>query len=45
MLSVGGYTGSRWFSSHVQTPENRAIFTKTLTDVVQMYNFGGIEIE
>jgi chitinase len=45
MLSIGGYTGSRWFSSHVRTNENRTAFAKTVADVVHMYNFGGVDFE
>jgi len=45
MLSVGGYTGSRWFSSHVRTSENRTAFVKTIMDAVRLYNLGGIDFE
>ena len=45
MLSIGGFTGSRWFSSHIRTPSNRTRFVKTVTDVVQRYNLDGLDFE
>ena len=45
MISIGGYSGSQWFSSSVRTSQNRTAFANTLIDVVQTYNLGGIEFE
>lgn len=44
-LSIGGWTGSRYFSTHVGSQENRTIFVKAVTDVVAMYNLDGIDFE
>ncbi|KAJ7797115.1 glycoside hydrolase superfamily [Mycena olivaceomarginata] len=32
-VSVGGWTGSRFWSSNVATPQNRTLFVKTLVDL------------
>ena len=44
-LSIGGWTGSRWFSPHVKTAANRTAFIKTVTSLAQKYNLDGIEFE
>lgn len=45
MLSVGGWTGSRFFSSAVATDANRTAFANAIVDVVKQYQLDGIEIE
>lgn len=44
-IGIGGWTGSRWFSSNVATPENRTAFMQTVADFTAQYEFDGINIE
>ncbi|KXN90956.1 Acidic mammalian chitinase [Leucoagaricus sp. SymC.cos] len=44
-LSIGGWTGSRFFSSNVGSPTNRTAFVKAVTDLVEEYALDGIEFE
>ncbi|GAA5935977.1 hypothetical protein JCM1841_006589 [Sporobolomyces salmonicolor] len=43
--TVGGYTGSQYFSSNVATAANRTVFAQTLVSVMQEYDFDGIDID
>ncbi|GAA5956258.1 hypothetical protein JCM3765_005608 [Sporobolomyces pararoseus] len=44
--TVGGWTGSQYFSTNVATAANRTIFAKTLLAVMNQYGFdGGISID
>jgi len=45
ILSVGGWTGSRFFSSAVASDANRKAFANAILDVVTQYDLGGIEID
>jgi chitinase len=45
ILTIGGWTGSRYFSSAVATDANRTAFAKAIVGVVTQYNLSGIEIE
>jgi len=45
MLSIGGWTGSLFFSSAVATDANRTVFANAILNVVTQYQLGGIEIE
>lgn len=45
LVSVGGWTGSRWFSSNVASAENRTQFVKTLTDFARQYKLDGLDFE
>lgn len=45
MLSIGGWTGSRYFSSAVATDANRTAFAEAIVDVVSEYQLDGIEFE
>ncbi|KXN92316.1 Chitinase A1 [Leucoagaricus sp. SymC.cos] len=45
LVSVGGWTGSRWFSSSVSTPQNRTLFVKTLTDFARKYKLDGLDFD
>jgi len=45
ILSVGGWTGSGYFSSAVATDANRTAFAKAIMDVVSQYNLDGVEFE
>ncbi|OAX44534.1 glycoside hydrolase [Rhizopogon vinicolor AM-OR11-026] len=44
-LSIGGWTGSRYFSQAVSTPINRQIFVNNILDVYKQYNLDGIDID
>ncbi|KDR75109.1 hypothetical protein GALMADRAFT_226758 [Galerina marginata CBS 339.88] len=44
-VSIGGWTGSRWFSSNVRTAQNRTAFVKTVTSLAQKYNLDGIDFD
>lgn len=44
-LSIGGWTGSQWFSTNVGTAKNRTTFVKTVTDVAQKYNLDGLDFD
>ncbi|QRV85311.1 chitinase [Ceratobasidium sp. AG-Ba] len=44
-ISVGGWTGSQYFSSAVATAENRTAFVKTLTNLVQENNLDGLDFD
>jgi len=44
-LSIGGWTGSQWFSANVGTASNRKAFVKTVTDIAQQYNLDGVDFD
>lgn len=44
-LSIGGWTGSRYFSTAVGSSRNRTAFVDTLTAVVRRYNLDGLDFE
>jgi chitinase len=44
-LSIGGWTGSRYFSTNVGSAQNRSSFVKTLVDVVKKYDLDGLDID
>ncbi|KAF8582525.1 glycoside hydrolase family 18 protein [Ramaria rubella] len=44
-ISVGGWTGSRFFSTAVATAQNRTAFVKTLSNFVTKYKFDGIDFD
>ncbi|KAF8598081.1 glycoside hydrolase [Ceratobasidium sp. AG-I] len=44
-ISVGGWTGSQYFSPAVATAENRTAFVKTMTDLVQDNNLDGLDFD
>ncbi|KAF9257953.1 glycoside hydrolase family 18 protein [Marasmius fiardii PR-910] len=44
-LSIGGWAGSRYFSTNVGSPQNRSAFVKTLVDVVQKYELDGLDFD
>ncbi|GAA5836181.1 hypothetical protein JCM11251_007389 [Rhodosporidiobolus azoricus] len=43
--TVGGWTGSRYFSSHVATAAGRTTFARALVAVMTTYGFDGIDID
>ena len=45
ILSVGGWTGSQYFSSAVATDANRTAFAQAVIALVSQYNFDGVEFE
>lgn len=44
ILTVGGWTGSKYFSSAV-TPQNRTTFIQAILDLVSKYNFDGVDFD
>ncbi|KAL0959763.1 hypothetical protein HGRIS_011453 [Hohenbuehelia grisea] len=45
VLSVGGWTGSYWFSKSVSSAANRAKFVSALAKAVKDYNLDGVDID
>ncbi|KAH8984623.1 glycoside hydrolase family 18 protein [Lactarius akahatsu] len=45
LLSIGGWTGSRYFSSAVATDANRTAFAQAVMKLVSTYNLDGIEFD
>ncbi|OBZ70754.1 Chitinase A1 [Grifola frondosa] len=45
LVSTGGWTGSRYFSSNVATEENRTAFVKTITQFATTYDLDGIDFD
>ncbi|KAL7283986.1 hypothetical protein ACG7TL_001259 [Trametes sanguinea] len=45
MLTVGGWTGSQYFSSAVATEANRTAFVKTVLGLVSKYNLDGLDFD
>jgi len=43
-MSIGGWTGSAYFSSAV-APANRSKFVKAVLDMVAKYNLDGVDFE
>ncbi|TFK44302.1 glycoside hydrolase [Crucibulum laeve] len=44
-LSIGGWTGSRWFSLNVGSAKNRTAFVKTVTGIVNKYKLDGVDFD
>ncbi|KAG6910992.1 hypothetical protein DXG01_006046 [Tephrocybe rancida] len=45
LVSVGGWTGSRFWSASVATPSNRTAFVKTLSGFAKKYNLDGLDFD
>lgn len=45
MLTIGGWTGSQYFSSAVATEANRTAFVKTMTALISKYNLDGLDFD
>ncbi|KAF9268382.1 endochitinase [Marasmius fiardii PR-910] len=45
LVSIGGWTGSRFFSTAVGSPENRTVFVKTVTDLATQYGLDGLDFD
>lgn len=44
-LSIGGWTGSQYFSAAMSTAENRQLLVNNLADVYHTYNLDGIDVD
>jgi GH18 family chitinase len=44
-LSIGGSSGSIYFSSNVASAQNRTAFVKAVTGLVTKYNLDAIDLE
>ncbi|KAJ7930118.1 glycoside hydrolase family 18 protein [Mycena leptocephala] len=44
-VSIGGWTGSLFWSSNVATAHNRTLFVKTLVDFAKKYNLDGLDFD
>ncbi|KAF5351917.1 hypothetical protein D9756_007649 [Leucocoprinus leucothites] len=44
-LSIGGWTGSRYFSSNVGSSTNRTDFVNAIANLVEKYSLDGIELD
>ncbi|KAF8992480.1 endochitinase [Cyathus striatus] len=45
LVSIGGATGSRWWSNNVDSEERRVAFVNTIINFVQQYNLDGIDFD
>ncbi|TBU57448.1 glycoside hydrolase [Dichomitus squalens] len=45
MLTIGGWTGSTYFSSAVATEANRTAFVKTMTGLISKYDLDGLDFD
>ncbi|PPQ78226.1 hypothetical protein CVT25_015545 [Psilocybe cyanescens] len=45
LVSIGGWTGSRGFSTNVGSAENRTAFVKTVVDLARKYSLDGIDFD
>lgn len=45
LISIGGWTGSRWYSTSVGSAKNRTAFVKTCLDLVKEYDLDGLDFD
>ncbi|EDR01922.1 glycoside hydrolase family 18 protein [Laccaria bicolor S238N-H82] len=45
LLSIGGWTGSQYYSSNVATADSRTTFVKAVADLATKYNLDGIDFD
>ncbi|TDZ34920.1 Chitinase A1 [Colletotrichum spinosum] len=45
LVSIGGWTGSRFFSTAIGSPENRTAFVKNCLDLVEKYSLDGLDFD
>ncbi|KAF5388342.1 hypothetical protein D9615_000636 [Tricholomella constricta] len=45
LVSIGGWTGSRFFSSNVATAAKRTAFVKTVSDFAKKYSLDGLDFD
>lgn len=44
-LSIGGWTGSRYFSTAVGSAQNRTAFVAAVNRIVKQYGLDGVDFE
>ena len=44
-ISIGGWTGSRYFSTAVGSAQNRTAFVGAVTSIVKQYKLDGVDFE
>ena len=45
MITIGGWTGSQYFSTAVNSATNRTAFVQTVLQLVQKYDLDGVDFE
>jgi chitinase len=45
LISIGGWTGSKYFSTNFASEKNRTAFVKTCVDFVKKHDLDGIDFE
>lgn len=45
MVTTGGWTGSRFFSTNMGSAANRTAFVKTISDLATKYKLDGVDFE
>lgn len=45
LVSIGGWTGSRYFSTSLGSAANRTVFVKTCMDLINQYQLDGLDFE
>jgi chitinase len=45
LVSIGGWSGSEYWSTNVATADSRQQFVQTVTDFAKTYSLDGIDIE
>ncbi|CAG8565298.1 1057_t:CDS:2 [Paraglomus occultum] len=45
LLAIGGWTGSKTFSTMVATPESRAVFINATMSLINQYSLDGVDID
>ncbi|CAL1708903.1 unnamed protein product [Somion occarium] len=45
LLTIGGWTGSRYFSTAVGSPENRTAFVENMISLVKKYDLDGLDFD
>ncbi|RDB21041.1 Chitinase A1 [Hypsizygus marmoreus] len=45
LVSIGGWTGSRFYSSNIASASKRTVFVKTVTDFAKKYNLDGLDFD
>ncbi|KZV72372.1 glycoside hydrolase family 18 protein [Peniophora sp. CONT] len=45
LVSLGGWTGSRWFSTAIGSPENRTAFVNTVNAFAEEYDLDGVDFD
>jgi chitinase len=45
IVTIGGWTGGRWFSTDVGNAANRTAFVKTVLNFAKKYDLDGLDFE